>query len=174
MIGNSEDKMPMLAIVDNVHGMAHASSIDNIDHLRIEYLLSLTLLMVRFAYILCKGDFFTGHRILAGQATLGLSGFHAMAYVVPFNFVESYERTTECKNFGRLIKPLQAHTCNADSFLFAMRDLLRPVSWLGNHTKNDYRKPFMEFMVNLFLPVALPFHKKRCCPPELNVGKANT
>ncbi|GJX79392.1 hypothetical protein Tco_0327541 [Tanacetum coccineum] len=35
---------------------------------------------------------------------------------------------------------------------------------------DDYRKPFVEFTVNLFLPLALPFHKKRCCPPEFNIG----
>ncbi|GKD53470.1 hypothetical protein Tco_1286857, partial [Tanacetum coccineum] len=60
MIGNSGDKMPMLAIVDNVHGMAHASSIDNIDHLRIHGSMLL---------IYCAFAFFTGLRILAGSHT---------------------------------------------------------------------------------------------------------
>ncbi|GJX67956.1 hypothetical protein Tco_0303683 [Tanacetum coccineum] len=33
-------------------------------------------------------------------------------------------------------QPPQAHTGDEDTFLFTMRGLLRPVSWLGNHTES--------------------------------------
>ncbi|GJX98288.1 hypothetical protein Tco_0355307 [Tanacetum coccineum] len=158
MIGNSGDKMPMLAIVDNVHGMAHASSIDNIDHLRIHG----SMLLIYCAYA-----FFTGLRILAGQPHLDCGCSHAIC--VPFNFVES-GRTTECKNWSPQ-QPLQAHTGHGLTQGRFITSLLK--CHIDTWKKDDYRKPFMEFMVNLFLPFALPFHKKRCCPPELNVGKAN-
>ncbi|GJZ26489.1 hypothetical protein Tco_0570742 [Tanacetum coccineum] len=108
-------------------------------------------------------------------------------------------------------------TGDDDTFLFSMRGLPTPVSWLGNHTESaiaamagvwsrycikkyephmlllyipsftdDYRKPFMELTVSLFLLLALSFHKKRrrmhflqaslikvvffLNTPELNVG----
>nr|GEZ86365.1 hypothetical protein [Tanacetum cinerariifolium] len=87
----------MLADVDNVHGMAHVLSIDNIDHLCIHG----SMLLIYCAYAL-----FTGVWILAGQPHLDCGCSHAVC--VPFNFVES-GRTAGSKNWSPR-QPPQAHT----------------------------------------------------------------
>nr|GEV78624.1 hypothetical protein [Tanacetum cinerariifolium] len=75
-------------MIDNVHGMGHVSSIDNIDHLRIHG----SVLLIYCAYA-----FFTDVQILAGQPHLDCGCSHVVC--VPFNFVES-GRTTERKNWS--------------------------------------------------------------------------
>ncbi|GKB38852.1 retrovirus-related pol polyprotein from transposon TNT 1-94 [Tanacetum coccineum] len=94
----------------------------------------------------------------------------AMAYVV-FKLCGKWKDGRE-----RKLVISATSTGDDDTFLFTMRGLPRPVSWLGNHTEsaiaaiaNDLRKPFMELTISLFLPLALSFHKKRCRPPESNV-----
>ncbi|GKC96402.1 hypothetical protein Tco_1161844 [Tanacetum coccineum] len=42
------------------------------------------------------------------------------------------------------------------------------VGWFGLKIKWFVLEQFV-VVVNLFLPLALPFHKKRCCPPQLNI-----
>nr|GFB10648.1 hypothetical protein [Tanacetum cinerariifolium] len=97
VIGNSEDKILMLAVVDNVHGIGHVPSVDNIYYLRIHGSLSL---------IYCAYAFFTDVRILLGQPQLDCGCNHAVC--APFNFVES-ERTAESKNWSPQ-QPPQVHT----------------------------------------------------------------
>nr|GEX49030.1 hypothetical protein [Tanacetum cinerariifolium] len=87
MIGNFKDKILMLSVVDNVHGIGHVPSVDNIDYLRIHGSVSL---------IYCAYAFFTDVRILARQPQLDCGCNHAVC--VPFNFVEC-GRTTESKNW---------------------------------------------------------------------------
>ncbi|GKC41323.1 hypothetical protein Tco_1059045 [Tanacetum coccineum] len=110
---------------------------------------------------------------MLGQPHLDCDCSHGIC--VSLNFVEN-GRMAESENWSSQ-QPLQAHTGDDDTFLFSMRGLPRPVSWLGNHTgsaiaaiANDLRKPFMELTISLFLPLALSFHKKRCRPPESNVA----
>nr|GEU68653.1 hypothetical protein [Tanacetum cinerariifolium] len=97
MIGNSGDKILMLAVVDNVHGIGHVPSIDNIYYLRIHGSVSL---------IYCAYAFFTDVRILVGQPQLDCGCSHVVC--VPFNFVES-GRTAESKNWSPQ-QPPQLHT----------------------------------------------------------------
>nr|GEV70376.1 zinc finger protein CONSTANS-LIKE 13 [Tanacetum cinerariifolium] len=71
MIGNSGDKILMLAVVDNVHGIGHVPSVDNIDYLRIHGSVSL---------IYCAYAFFTDVQILAGQPQLDCGCSHVWGY----------------------------------------------------------------------------------------------
>nr|GEU59094.1 pectate lyase-like [Tanacetum cinerariifolium] len=97
MIGNFGDKILMLVVVDNVHGVGHVPSVDNIDYLRIHGSVSL---------VYCAYAFFTDVRILARQPQLDCGCSHAIC--VPFNFVES-GRTTEIKNWSPQQPPQWAH-----------------------------------------------------------------
>nr|GEX35955.1 hypothetical protein [Tanacetum cinerariifolium] len=65
---NFKDKILMLVVVDNGHGMGHVSSVDKIDYLRIYG----SVLLIYRAYAL-----FTDARILAGQPHLDRGSSHA-------------------------------------------------------------------------------------------------
>nr|GEU56204.1 hypothetical protein [Tanacetum cinerariifolium] len=97
MIGNSGDKILMLAVVDTVHGIGHVPSVYFIDYLRIHSSVSL---------IYCAYAFFIDVRILARQPQLDCGCSHAVC--VPFNFMES-GRTTESKNWSPQQPPQWAH-----------------------------------------------------------------
>ncbi|GJX44878.1 putative receptor-like protein kinase [Tanacetum coccineum] len=119
MIGNCRDKILMLAVVDNGHEMGHVSSVDNIDYLHIYGSVLLTY---------CAYAFFTDVRILARQPHLDCGCSHGVC--ASFNFVES-ERMAESENWSTQ-QPPQAHTGHG----LTQGSLVRPVSWLGNHTKS--------------------------------------